>query len=514
MKKKIAILFVAMLGVGVISCSNFLDVNTDPNNSPSSTPALTLPAAIASSASEIGGYYNILGGMWVQYWTQDNASNQYKDLDSYNIQQSTLQAQWAELYNGALEDYQYVRNQSKATGDWNLYLMGTVMQCYTFQMLTDLYDQIPFNEALQGASGNFSPHYLGGQQVYDSLIARIDFALAQDFSAATVTKPGNADLLFSGNIAKWKQFANTLKLKIYLRQWYARQDVASAGITKLYANGGDFLSQDAAMTQFVDQENKSNPLYEMDQRKLNTATNIRGSETFLDFLIVNNDPRIDKLFIPGSSGQQGLPQGDFGASTTDVNPNTISRALLKAVDPVYFLCESESYFLQSEAALRGFGGGDAEDLYKQGIGASLKRLGLTTTEKIYKTHTLPVKDSVVTWNTLDSLVSPGYPYEYPSSGSFEDQLKAIITQKWVALAGIEGIEAFFERNRTNYPSYTDLFYDDPTYNYGDLVYPIGGVTGKGVFPKRLLFPQTERSRNPNTPAQVPATQKIWWDKKP
>src|SRR4051812_34875720 len=131
--KKIAILFIMMLGIGVISCSDFLDVNTDPNNSPSSTAALTFPAAVASTASEIGGYYNILGGMWVQYWTQDNASNQYKDLDAYNIQQSTLQAQWEELYSGALNDYQFVRNQAKASGDWNLYLMGTVMQCYTFQ---------------------------------------------------------------------------------------------------------------------------------------------------------------------------------------------------------------------------------------------------------------------------------------------------------------------------------------------------------------------------------------------
>src|SRR5689334_19784677 len=148
--KKITILFIAFVLVeAVTSCSDFLDVNTDPNNAPSSTPALTLPAAIASSASELGAYYNILGGFWVQYWTQDNSSNQYKDIDAYNVQQSTMQGEFAELYTGALDDFQYVRTQSKASGDWNLYLMGTVMQCYTFQMLADLYDQIPFDEALQ-----------------------------------------------------------------------------------------------------------------------------------------------------------------------------------------------------------------------------------------------------------------------------------------------------------------------------------------------------------------------------
>jgi len=485
--KKIAILFIMMLGIGVISCSDFLDVNTDPNNSPSSTAALTFPAAVASTASEIGGYYNILGGMWVQYWTQDNASNQYKDLDAYNIQQSTLQAQWEELYSGALNDYQFVRNQAKASGDWNLYLMGTVMQCYTFQMLADLYDQIPFDEALQGTK-NFAPHYLPGQQVYDSLIVRIDFALAQDFSAKTVTKPGASDLLFNGDIAKWKQFANTLKLKIYLRQRFKRPEVPMPGITALYASGASFLSQDAAMTQFVDQENKSNPLYEMDQRKLNTATNIRGSKTFIDFLQDSGDPRLDKLFTPGSAGQKGLEQGNFGAPTTDVNPNTISRALIKATDPVYFMSESESYFLQSEAALKGFGG-DAKTLYDKGVEASFKRFGLTNAA---------------------SFTGSGEPYEYPSTGSEDEQLKAIITQKWVALAGIEGLEAFFERDRTNYPSHSDG-YDDPDYSLGDLVYPIGGVTGAGNYPRRLLFTQFERSRNSNTPVQVPATTPVWWD---
>lgn len=506
--KKLIIFFLAILSIGVISCSDFLDVNTDPNNAQTSTPTLTFPAAVASTAGEVGAYYNILGGMWVQYWTQDNASNQYKDLDSYNVQQSTLQAQWAELYNGALEDYQYVRTQSKSTGDWNLYLMGTVMQCYTFEVLADLYDEIPFNEALQGAN-NFTPHYLPGQQVYDSLIARIDDALGKDFSAATVTNPGTSDFLFGGSMTRWKQFANTLKLKIYLRQIYARPDVATAGITALYTSGAQFLQEDAAMTQFVDQENKSNPLYETDQRKLNTATNIRASETFMDFLQANNDPRVNKLYIPGGAGQVGLPQGDFGAATTDINPGNISRARIKATDAVYFLCKSESYFLQSEAAVRGFGSGDAEDLYISGVGAGLARLD-TATSVIKKKGT--DVDSLV-WNTVDSLVSSGKPYEFPSGGTQEDKLKAIAIQKWVALAGIEGLEAFFERNRTHYPSYTDLMYDDADYQLGDLVYPIGGVTGAGNFPKRLLFPQTEHSRNPNTPAQVPAITPIWWDKK-
>lgn len=479
--KRIVGIFLTLLALVVSSCSDFLDVNEDPNNASSSTPALALPAGIASAAGTIGVYYNILGGMWVQYWTQNNGSNQYKNFDSYNIQQSTLNTEFNEIYSGALQDLQSCRTQAKASGDWNLYLMGTVMQSYIYQMMADTYDEIPFDEALQG-SDNQHPHFRTGQAVYDSLIVRINDALGKDFSALTNTNPGKSDLLFNGSMDKWTRFANTLKLKLYLRQIDVRPDVAEDGIEALYDADATFLEDDAAMTQFVDAENKSNPLYEADQRKLNTAENIRASKSFVDWLVENNDPRLSKLFIPGSGGQKGLEQGNFGAPTTEVNPASLSRALITATDPVYFISKAESYFLQAEAATRNLGDGDAEDLFNNGVDAAFTRLGLT---------------------------NPGI-YTYPN-GTQEENLQAIAQQKWAAFAGIQGMEAFFERNRLDYPVYIDNGYNDADYEVGDLVYPIGGTTGRGNYPRRLLFPETERTRNPNTPAEVPFTTKVWWD---
>jgi hypothetical protein len=475
-------LYMTLFAMVISSCQDFLDVNNDPNKANTATPALTLSAGIAS-ATRLGVYYNIMGGMWVEYWTQDNGSNQYKAFDAFNIQQTTNNTEYNELYSGSLEDLEYTRKSAKASGDWNLYLMGTVMQAYVFQMLVDLYDEIPFDEALQG-SLNTKPNFRPGPEVYDSLIARLDYALSKDFTLLTNTDPGIADFVFSGDVDQWKKFANTLKLKIYLRQVYARPDVASAGIQAMYASGAEFLDTDAAMTQFVDQENKSNPLYETDQRKTNTKQNIKASKTFMDWLQANDDPRVDELFIAGTSGQRGLEQGNFGVPTTVIVPATISRALINATDPVYFISESESYFLQAEAALRGYSGESAATLYTKGVDAAFERFDLS---------------------------NPGI-YPYPN-GTTEENLEAIATQKWAAFAGIEGLEAFFERNRLGYPEYNNGGYTSPDYQVGQLVYPIGGSTGVGNYPKRLLFPQTERTRNPNTPAEVPFTSKVWWDKK-
>ncbi|MBT1711072.1 SusD/RagB family nutrient-binding outer membrane lipoprotein [Fulvivirgaceae bacterium PWU5] len=491
--KKIAI-FLTTFAVVLASCSDFLDVNKDPNNAPTNTPALALPAGIASAGASLVTNYNIMGGMWVQYWAQNNGSNQYKNLDAYIVQQSTLNTDFNEVYSGSLQDLQFARNESKKQGDWNLYLMSTVMQSYVYQMMADIYDEIPFDEALQGNLVQH-PHFRPGQEVYDSLIVRIDEALSKDFDVSTNTDPGTQDLLFNGDVDRWIQFANTLKLKIYLRQIYARPALAQSGIEALYTGSANFLTTSAAMSQFDNVENKSNPLFEADRRKLNSKENIKASRTFMEYLEANDDTlRRKALFTKPKNGYRGIEQGNFGESTVSIVPDDISTAIINATDTLYFMSLPEILFIRAEVAARGMGPGTAaaQGLYEAGIRAAFDRMNLPDT------------------------LAPKYyeddgPYAYPN-GAEEENLRAIAMQKWVALAGIEGLEAFFERNRLGYPEYTTETYGE-TYTPGNLVYPIGGVTGKGNYPKRLLFPETEQNRNPNTPAQVPATTKIWWDQK-
>jgi hypothetical protein len=492
MKKLINIGLVFSLLLYASSCGDdFLDVNVDPNN-PSDAPVnLVFPAAVGSTASVVGGWYAILGGLWSQHWTQNNTSNQYKDFDSYNIQPTDLDFSFQETYSGALNDYNFVRKKAMATQDWNFYLMATIMQAYTFQNLVDLYDQIPFNNALQGNEGNINPTYLAGEAVYDSLIVRIDEALAKDLTVRTSTDPGNADIVFQGDMEQWVRFANTLKLKIYLRQVYARPQVAEAGIKALYTSGAEFLTEAAAVGIFQDQPSKSNPLFESDQRQLNTTNNLKASTTLFSFLQTRNDPRLDAYFIAPATGHKSLDQGNFEAPTSVIPANTLSGVRINATDPVYFISTAESYFLQAEAVLRGWGTGDAKALYDSGVAAAFEQEGLNGT----------------------TFYGAGGAYEFPVAGNQEQKLEAIIVQKWVALAGtFQGIESFFEQNRTGYPRISPVPASNAAYIPGQLTYSVEGVTPGQQFPRRLLFTDTERSRNPNTPAQVPITEAVWWDK--
>lgn len=493
--KKIIFKYLIILPVMVsLSCGDeWLDVNTDPNN-PSNAPINNVfPAAVLSTASVVGGEGMILGGIWAQYWTQNNASNQYKTYDRFDVVPSDFEARYQELYAGALNDYERVKRDAAAEENWEYYLMATVMQSYTYQILVDLYNSVPFTEALKGDQGIINPVFDDGQAIYDSLIARIDFALSKPLSE--VAEKGGGDYLFGGDMESWRQFANTLKLKIYLRQSDVRSSVAQAGITALLADPVGFLTVDAKVDAFVDEESKSNPLYEQDQRKLNTQTNLKASHTLMSFLQANSDTsKINRLFIkPTGKPHLGMLQGNHEAPTTVLDPLTVSRARIQATDPVYFLSASESYFLQAEAELRFGTPANAKALYDAGVTASFIRVGSDADE-------------------AEDFLDAG-PYEYPD-GSMDENWEAIMMQKWISLAGVNHLEAFFELNRTNIPERSPVGGDNVAYVPGQLTRPINSVLSGNARPQRLFYPDLEVQRNSNTPEQVNITDRIWWDASP
>ena len=480
--KKYFVLFIILV-IGVSCKKSFLNINDSPNDPATSTPKLVLPSGIASSAYVLGGWYQLLGGMWAQHWAQSTGASQWTDWEDYSLQSDQYDTrQFGELYSGSLNDLEYIRTATRKTGDWTYYLAATCIQSYSFQVLADLYDKIPFTEALKGV-GNFTPKWDDGSLIYDSLIARLDFALNQDFTIksgsnplATSSQMGAEDLIFQGDIDAWIQFANTLKLKIYLHQVYARPEIAQPGIVALLAEN-NFLLNDAKMTAFASEQDKRNPIYETGVDRL--AGNIVASATLMNALKGAFDPRVTKIFVPSLKGNLmiGLPNGHYKVdAATYPNIQNLATPNLGPLDPVYFFSEAESDFLLAEANLWYVSDAITQSYYQMGIQASMAKFAATDNPSLY---------------------GPGGVYEYPAAG-FENKLKAIITQKWIASANSESLEAFFDQNRTGYHDFLTI---SPT-----------NVTG-GKFPKRLIYPDSERKSNPNTPAQVPIYTKVWWDTK-
>jgi hypothetical protein len=487
MKKSI---IVTILGIGLLtatSCKkNFLDVNVDPNNPTTASVNLVLPTALAYSAYDLGNPYQILGGFWAQYWTQGPTGSQFAAYDQYSITSSDFDRQWINVYAGGLNDFRYIAEEGPKTGDNNYAAIAKIMQAYMFQYMTDIQGDVPFTDALKGAT-ELNPDFDTQETIYNGLITLVDEGL--DLIDEGAKHPGDDDLFFHGDMHLWTKFGNTLKLKIYLRQAYVRPAVAQAGIQAMYAANAEFLDQDEeAAVYFADNTFNQNPLF----AHFNSlgSHNVLASQTALNYLLDTDDPRIDVFYRRATIGAQAGNHAGIRQGEGRILPNPATqddRQFSKpgpAVGgepggeeaPVIFMSEAESYFLQAEAVVRGWAAGDAEQLYYDGIALSFLRWGF----------------SIADFNTYSAQAA----VQFPVAGTAEQKIRAIMFQKWVAMCGTQNLEAWTEWRRTGYP---DIFTVSLTSNIG------------ARFPVRILYPDSEVTSNPKTPPQKTITDKVWWD---
>lgn len=486
--RSVKISVLAALLLTVSSCKkDYLDVNVDPNNPTRASVDLVLPTALGYTAYNLGNPYQVLGGFWAQVWTQGPTGSQFLAYDQYTITSSNFNTQWINMYAGPLNDFRYIIEEATSEGKKNYAAIGKIMQAYIFQLMTDMYGDIPFTEALQGGKGVIAPKFDSQQEVYDGLIKLVNDGLAL-IDETTTVHPGNDDFLYHGDMSQWRKLANTIKLKIYLRQAYVRPAVAQAGIQAMYAANAEFIDQgDEASMPFTNVTFNQHPLYA--HIKSVGEFNILASQTALNALLSRNDPRVDVFYkrataAPNTGNHAGILQGNGRnlPSPSTLNDRQFSKPGAAVGGPdgpaarVILLSEAESYFLQAEAVARGWGTGDAEQLYYDGIALSFLSWGL------------PIGQ----FNAYASQPA----IDFPAAGTPEEKIKTILFQKWTSMCGSQNMEAWTEWRRTGYP---DIFTISATSNIGNR------------FPARLLYPDSEITSNPNTPPQKQITDKVWWD---
>lgn len=478
--KKIATLITALFLL--VSCDETFDINRDPDLLPAGQAYSTiLPAGIAGVAGAQGSYYAIIGGFWSQFWTQNTTSNQYKDVDQYSIGTNDYQVGWTAMYD-ALNDIRVVKAKALAEGNWNYFLIATVLEVQASQVMTDLYDDIPYAEA--NNVNILQPKFNTGKQTYDLMIADLKLALSKNLSASVGDVPAKDDFLFNGDMTNWTKYGNTLLLKLHLRLTQVNPALAESGVKALIDSGAKFLDVDASMHNFENADSRSNPLFESDRRQLNTTLNLKASKTMYSFLDENEDPRIAKYYENGgTSTGKANNQGDFLNNATG-----LSTVILAATTPVYFISAEESYFLQAEALTRYYGGAGAKAAYDLGVTANFSKYSLNAS----------------------TFINAGGNYEFPATGT-DAQIEAIITQKWISSFPGNGYESFIEQNRTGYPKVSSVPQTSASYIPGQFAVSVQSVLDDNLFPKRIVLPNTVKSRNPNAPALKAITLPVWWD---
>jgi len=464
------------LGTG---CKKFRDINTNPNNPDEVVIQLVLPSAQAAIAQAVGGKFQIIGGIWGQYWTQNPSAAQYRIFEQYQIDGSEVNRAWNAIYADALTDLDQIIK--KSSGQKNYSAIAKILKAYAFHVMTDQFGDIPFSEALKAEEGINSPKYDTQEDVYKGIIALVKEGLDEMDEASPI--PDSDDLIYHGDMGAWQRFANTLLLKVYMRLSERSPAFAQSGIEEITANGIGFLEAgETAQIVYSNEAGNYNPLYsEMNNSVIGGIQNLIASSTAIDSFVSNNDPRIEVFYTPGSGGFIGLPQGDYGSSvpgTTIAYPGAAvggdAHDDASAVAPVIFISDYESLFLQAEAAARGWASGSAAELFTEAINANFAAYGLDAT---------------------DYLASSPWA-QYPVDAPLDAQLRHIITQKWFSMCGNQNLESWTEWRRTGYPNF--------------FVYSPNSRIGKN-FPVRMPYPDDEVTNNLNFPGQKQVTDKVWWD---
>ncbi len=496
--KKITILL-SFIVIILTSCSDFLDVNDNPNNPLEVEDYLLLPSATVSVANVFSADYGILGSYWAQHWAQNNTSSQYKEYESYGMSSNAgvVNRSYRELYIGGLSDNEILLRKAKTDENWGVFLMAATLKAFTFQSLVDMYGNVPYTEAFNGAEGLTNPKIDEGKVIYESIYSLLNEALSKDLSGFTKSRYMKYDLLCAGELDHWIRFANSLKLRILIRQYSVNTTFANEEISKLLLVN-KFLNADVALRNFEDNDSESNPLYESDQRQLNTKNNIRACATFMSYLESKGDTRLPVMFELVAGNYFGMIPGSYNVPSTKFEgPDKVSKPVLTPKMAIQLMTKAESDLLIAEAHLRLGNTANAKIFYESGVKNSFSRIGAD------------IGDLLTT------------SYSFPAVG-FDDQLKAIIMQKWVDAAdGQRGLEAHIERVRTGYPELSTASFKEgyslpDNYVPGTLIYSLTGSTAN-KFPLRFPYPDAELNYNSNASQykslsdQEVMLSKVWWN---
>ncbi len=477
---------------------DFEEINKNPNAPETVTPDLLLAGVerdlVKSVLDETWGIGNIV--------IQHTAKNQFVNEDRYLW--GELNTLWTSVYDN-LRDVQSMINLAEESGEMNYKGVALVLRAWMFSLATDCYGDIPYSEATQAKLGGvYYPKYDTQQEIYNGILSDLEEANTLLKDVLNV----KGDLIYGGNVGKWRKLANSLRIR-YLMRISDRVEVGSTLQTivsdpsnfPLFEGSAADWNIDNAVYEYLANAPDQFPLF---STRIGSFNEFRASKTMMDKLIALNDERYKIFFRPtpeteatGSSADDvyvGIPNGmdDVGALTYNGGPQFQSRigtlfyeqantAAGLAVAKGVVMTFAELQFLLAEAREKGLiTNGDALTYYTNGINASFSFYGLTPPANYF------------TQSAVDY------------SGSSPEKLEKIATQKWIAFY-YQGLEAWFDWRRTGFPA----------------LLPAVDNQNDDRIPVRFIYPIIEQSLNAASRSAAVSRQgpddintRVWWDVNP
>jgi len=421
--------------------------------------------------------------------------------DKYLFNDQYSGALWARAFTGYIKDLQNLVEITDPTvegqEEWvNYHAIARIWRVVAFQRVTDIYGDIPYFNAGKGFTDrDFFPSYDPQEQIYKDMLNELE--VAAGLLNPSESNPGVQDLIYGGDVDKWRKYAYSMMLRLGMRLTEVEPATAQEWVEKAIAGGVMQSVDDMSYLQHTDgpegiNRNGMGEVFNWNGTSFTNDDSARLSKTFVDWMKAHNDPRLDRLsWVVSGDEPKGLPNG-FDATTIlnfdpDFDNDTYSR-----VNPVFVLLESpmlfqpyaEVEFYLAEAAARGWSSGDPAAHYEAGVRGAME---------MYSIFDASVE---IPSSEIDAYLAEN-PYD---AANWDEQLGE---QVWAA-SFLNFYEAYANWRRTGYPELT------PT-NYP-------GNETNGTIPRRLRYPNSEASGSPEAYNEAISRQgpdqfttRMWWD---
>lgn len=370
--------------------------------------------------------------------------------------------------------------------------------------MVDLWGDIPFGQAgsLNTPDRNVDPAaFEDAAAIYDTLISGLNslntyFETAQ-LSTVAQSSLGKADIMLKGDLAAWRRYTNSLRLRLLMRTSFVKEATAKTEVTNMLNNPVKYP---------LISSNQENATIQMSPPSLKSDifSALTGSPFAPAFLLdtvmaANTDPRTEVYWDKGTThGLKGFPANGTAAAYESAGYATYDSATFfyNYNIPGVIFTASEVSFLKAEAGERWSIGSPGAD-YENGIKQSIDFYYSINKAVVYRAdQTWPVLPTPSDAAVSSFLNMPAIAY----TGTTQQKLAKIWTQKWVNFFILQAGEAWTEVRRTGYPK---------------LPFPLSSTSGATTPPDRLLYPSTEQVYNPDNYAKVAAKDKanikIFWD---
>ncbi len=362
--------------LSAVSCNDFEDINTNPNSIVygEARPTKMLPNII------FDGNWQVLYRSWrlnselMQYSLHTNA---LEHASNYDIAMSDPQILWNELYESAT-NANHMYNLAEEFDESNSKAIALTMKVYYASYLTDIFGDIPYSQAFQWADGIHHPEFDLQKDIYIQMLAELKEANTFYNTSVPLDYPSR-DLLYGGDITKWKKFTNSLRLRLLMRVSKCPEIDGAGEMQEMISNPTIYpvfqSNADAAILYFTGispNYNRFGSSGTTDPMHQNTCI----GKTLTDIMNRSVDPRLSYYFKSKNGEYEGMLSGqnsDYIASNLSLTC-TYNPSLSTDTSPSAFMNYAEVQFILAEAAFRGLiTTGSAKTYYENGVRASVKQ---------------------------------------------------------------------------------------------------------------------------------------------